>query len=58
MARIQTLSHPDGTYSVVVDEAHTLGLYELEALTDLSPELRDLLGARSVLVFLSTVDVV
>jgi hypothetical protein len=58
MARLQVLPFPDGTYSIVIDEAYTLTDGELDDVAERGGTVKDQLGARSLLIFASTVDVV
>lgn len=58
MARLQVMSLPDATYAVVLDDTRTLTLQELDDVEQAASLLKDLLGARALVVFGSTVDVV
>lgn len=58
MARLQTLPLPDGTYAIVLDGTATLTASEMDDVEDASSLLKDLLGARALILFATTVDVV
>lgn len=58
MARLQVLPLPDGTFAVVLDDADTLTETELDDVADNAVYLKDILGARALIVFASPVDVV
>ncbi len=58
MARMQVLPFPNGTYVLVIDEAHTLDADEYADLAADVDSLKEATGARGLLVFARTLDVV